>query len=156
MVVEEIIHIYLTILTELILDRMGNFKVVSVVVRRIDALVALVIGHAVEHLGICPMSVISVNNLAHKPEIRLHTACEIMYALDEIICKAIGSIEADTVDVPFFYPVFDSGEKIIYNFTVVKIELYKVVAVVPALVPKAVIVSGIPAEVKSAEPILVA
>ena len=53
-IIHKVVHIDIAILTKLILDRMCYLKVVAVVVGGINSLVALVIGNAVKHFGICP------------------------------------------------------------------------------------------------------
>ena len=75
-----------------------------------------------------------------------------MNALYKFGVKAVRSVKSDAVNVPLFYPHLNSVQKIINNLAVSEIELNKVIAVVPALVPEAVIVSGISAEIQSAEP----
>lgn len=151
-IIHKVVHIDIAVLTKLILDRMCDLKVVAVVVGGINSLVALVIGNAVKHFGICPAAVVAVDYLAHEPEIGLHASCKAMYALDKVIVKAICGIKANTVDIPCFYPHFDSVQQIFNDLVVSQVQLYQVIAVVPSLVPEAVIISGVAAEIKVAEP----
>ena len=52
--------------------RMGNLKIVVVIVTRIQCLVELIVGDGMEGSLIDPAAVISMDDLAHEPELRLH------------------------------------------------------------------------------------
>lgn len=75
-----------------------------------------------------------------------------MDSLDKIVVKAVGGIETDSVNVKFVYPEINCPDKIIGDLGISEIQLNKVVAVVPALVPEAVVIGGISAEIQPAEP----
>ena len=75
-----------------------------------------------------------------------------MDSLDKIVVKAVRSVKADSVNVKLVYPKIYCPHKIISDLGIAEIKLYKVIAVVPALVPEAVVIGGISAEIQSAEP----
>ena len=152
MVVHEVVHIYIPVLPQLIFYGMGYLEIVAVVVRGIYPLVALVVGNAVEHFRVCPASVVPVDYLAHEPEIRSQGTGEGMYPFDEIVIEAVRSVKAYAVYAPVLYPHFNGVQEIFHHLVIAEIELYQVIAVVPALVPEAVVIGGIPAEVQVTEP----
>ena len=61
-------------------------------------------------------------------------------------------VKADSVNVKLVYPKIDGTYQIIGDLGIAEIKLYKVIAVVPALVPEAVVIGGVSAEIQSAEP----
>ena len=156
MVVKEIIHICAAVLTKLILNGMSDLKIVPVVVGGIDPLVALIVCNAVEHITVSPAIVLTVDYLAHEPEVLTETPCKAVDLADEIVCETVCSVEADTVNAPFFYPHFYSSEDVVYNLAVPEVQLYKVIVTVPALVGEVVAVWRPSAEIHSREPVLVA
>ena len=100
----------------------------------INSLVALIICNAVKHFAVCPAVVLTVDDLAHKPEIGAKLAGKAVYSLYKVLGKAVGSVEADTVDTPFLYPHFYRAENVFNHVIVVKVQLYEIVVTVPALV----------------------
>ena len=55
---------------ELPADRMGNLKIIVVIMAGIQTFVQLIIRHTVQFIRSDIAAVVSVNNLAHEPEIR--------------------------------------------------------------------------------------
>lgn len=73
-VINEIICVDISVNTavsKLSVKRMCNFKIVVVIMALINAFVAFIVCNRVKHIGICPMIVIAVGNLAVEPEIGL-------------------------------------------------------------------------------------
>ena len=79
MIVHEIIKLQSlrTIASHLIetFYRMGNLKIVVIIMAGIQRLVELIVGDGMQCSFIDPAAVIPVNHFTHKPELRLHFIC---------------------------------------------------------------------------------
>ena len=56
---------------ELAVQGIGDLKIVFIVVGGIDSLVAFIVCDGIQHLRIGPAVIVTVNNLAHQPKIRV-------------------------------------------------------------------------------------
>ena len=122
----------------------------------IEALVAFIVGNAVEHLRVCPAVVVAVDYLAHEPEIALFALAEASYPLEEVEVDAVGSVKADAVDAKGLYPVVDSVDDVVTDADIAEIEFYEVIVAVPAFIPEWVAAGTLTAEVEVLEPVAVA
>lgn len=104
-----------------------------------NALVALVISCRMKHSVIDKPVVISVNSLSHKEEIIFKAVRKASEPMHEIRVKTVRNVKSYSINFKIFYPVFYTVKKIIYNFIIFKVELYKVIIALPAFIPESVI-----------------
>ena len=116
-----------TAVLELSLKRVSDFKVVVVVVARVDSLVALVVCNRVEHLIVSPAAVVAADNLAVKPEIGLFASAKSLELSKEIKVNNVCGVKAQTVNIKLVNPEVNSVKQIVYNVGIFKVKLYEVV-----------------------------
>ena len=155
-VVNEIIEVDTFINTSvcagLTIDGVVYLEIVLVIVRRVETFVALVVSNAVKHLGICPAVIVTVDYLAHEPEIRTLALAEASDALEEIEINAVSGIKTDTVNAEMLYPVIDGINDMIADADIAQIEFDEVIVTVPAFIPEGITVRTLTAEVEILEP----
>ena len=84
--------------------RMGNFKIIMVVVPGIQRLVQLIIRHGMQRPLIDPARIIAVNYFAHQPELRLHFLRHRTKRMHIVKIQHIRRIQTDPVDIKFTNP----------------------------------------------------
>ena len=141
--------------SELAVDAVVDFKIVFVIVGGVDALIALIVGNAVQHLRVCPTLVVAVDDLTHEPEFRIAFLAEIMDAAEKVEVHAVCGIKANAVNVELVHPHAYGIDQIVTHVPVFQIQLYQVVVAVPALVPEVVAAGALSAEVQAGEPVAV-
>ena len=132
-----------TVRVELPSYGMGDFEIIMIIVAGIQTLPQLIIGHRMKRLIVDPPGVISVNHLAHEPEILLFLTGHPTQLLHEIKLQAVCTVQADTVDIEFVNPEPHHIQKVILHAPIPEIQVRQFEAVVPCLVVKAVVVMGI-------------
>lgn len=85
----------------------------------VDALVHLIICHGMEHLIIHPAGILTVNNLPHQPESRLHRVCEPSQLFHKLEIENIGAVQTDPVDIKLPDPEPDRIQKIVLNLLII-------------------------------------
>ena len=97
---------------------MGNLEIVVVIMTAVECLVKRVVRDTVKRLAVYPAAVITVDNLAHQPEIRLDFLCSTTEHTHKIKIKDIGSIKTDAIYIKFRNPVTDHITDIILNIRI--------------------------------------
>ena len=134
----------------------GDLEIVVVVVAAPQALVQLVVGHRVQHFGVCPAAVVPVDHLTHEPELRFDLVGQTAQPAHEVKVQHVGCIQPDAVDVKLVYPKADGVEVIVLHLRVALVQLDQQVEAAPVPVGKAVVVLVVAPEVHIAEPVLIA
>ena len=70
----------------------GDLKIVMVVVTGIQSLVKLIVGNGMKYLRIYPTGILTVDHLAHEPEIRFHGGGLCPHFLHEVKIQDIGTV----------------------------------------------------------------
>ena len=134
---------------------MGDFEIIMIIVAGIQTLPQLIIGHRMKRLIVDPPGVISVNHLAHEPEILLFLTGHPTQLLHEIKLQAVCAVQTDTVDIELVNPEPHHIQKIILHAPIPEIQVRQLETVVPGLVVKAVVVMGIALEAHILIPVTV-
>ena len=69
MVVNKSIQLHIATDTEKTAYGMGNFEIIVVVVPGEQPFVKLIVGNGMQHLAVGPAAVVTVDDLAHQPEV---------------------------------------------------------------------------------------
>ena len=134
----------------------GDLEIVVVVVAAPQALVQLVVGHRVQHFGVCPAAVVPVDHLTHEPELRFDLVGQTAQPAHEVKVQHVGCIQPDAVDVKLVYPKTDGVKVIVLHLRVALVQLDQQVEAAPVPVGKAVVVLVVAPEVHITEPVLIA
>ena len=95
-------------------DGVGNFKVIVVIVSGIKALVQFIIGNTVEHTLSVPdiTAVISVNHLAHKPEIPFLCLRSSPHFFHKRELQTVCTVQTNTVNVKRIDPEINDSQQV--------------------------------------------
>ena len=137
---------------ELPRQAVADLKQVHGIEAGIQPLVALIIGGAVQHGAVHHALVIAVQHFADEHEFRLQAAGKGAQTAHEILVQTIGHIQPQAVDAKFLHPAANTAEQVFRHSRIAQVQLYKLVMALPVLVPQAVVVTRIAAEV-NVEPI---
>ena len=78
---------------------MRDLEIVVVVVAAVERLVQGIVRHRVQHSGVHPALVFSVDHLSHQPEFRLDGVCQAPQRPHEVKVQHVGGVQAQPVDV---------------------------------------------------------
>ena len=123
--------------------------------RRVNTLIAFVVGYAVQHFWICPTLVVPVDDFTHQPEFRILFLTEIVNTAEEIKVYAICCVEPNSIDVEGIHPVTDCINQVIAHVPVAQVQLNQIIVTVPAFIPERIAAGAGAAEVQSGKPITV-
>ena len=143
------------VLIELPADRMGDLKIIVVVVTGPESLVELIVCDRMAHLAVRPAGIIAVDHLAHQPEGFFLLSGYPAHLLQEIKIQAVRAVQADAVDIKFADPETDHVKQIILHRPVIEIQIDQIAAVSPAFIGKTVVKGAVPAEINSFVPVFV-
>ena len=119
-----------------------------------EALVALVVGDGIQAVtGQILLEILVVDDLPHQEEVVAAAADDAAQPLEEPFGQQIGDVQAEAVDAEFIHPILHRAADVAEHGFVLEIELDELHMPLPALVPKAVVVGGVAAEV-DVEPVL--
>ena len=136
-------------------ERVGNLKIVMVIVAAVEGFVQGIVRHGVQHLRIDPALVLPVNDLAHQPELRFHGVREASQCPHEIEIQNIRRVQTQSVDVELCYPEAYRLQVVIDHLGVSEVELCQQIIAAPVVVGKAVVVLVVVPEVDVAVPVSV-
>ena len=139
---------------ELPLQGVDDLKQIHRVEGGVEALIALIVGTGVEQPLTRPLVIVSVEGLPHQEKLRLQTVAEGTQPVKEILVQAVGHVQAQPVDIKLLHPEFDAVQQIVHYGGISEVELHQLVVPLPALIPKAVAVIGIPVKIDM-EPVLI-
>jgi hypothetical protein len=112
-----------------------------------QSLAAFIIGGrmelAVSHDGL----VITADDLSHQEKVLLQAVCEGPEPVNEVAVQTVSDVQTQSVDPEILDPVPDCVEEMADDCLISKIELHQIVISFPALIPQAVLIGGIAAEI---------
>ena len=135
---------------------MRDFKVIVIVMSGIQGLMQVIVGNGMQGSFIDPADIISVNDLTHQPELRLHFIGSLTKSLHEIEIQYICGIQADSVNIECFHPETNYITDIIFDLWITLIQLYQKVVATPVLVGKTIVILIVAIEIHIAVPVTVA
>ena len=141
-----------TAVCKLTVERMGDLKVVVVVVARINALVALIVGDGIEHFAADNAVVVAADHLAVEPKIGILAFAGVAELFEKFAVHHIRRVQPQTVNAKFVNPEADRIEQILHNLGILQIQLDQIVVTCPALIPKRVAVGAAAVKVQILEP----
>ena len=95
-----------------------------------------------------------MEGFAHEDEVRLKAVCEFPQLPQVIRGEAVGHVQPQPIDIELLHPGADGVELAAHHVRVAQVQLHQLVVALPGLVPEAVVIAGIAAEI-DAEPVLV-
>ena len=137
---------------KLTVERMGDLKVVVVVVARINALVALIVGDGIEHFAADNAVVVAADHLAVEPKFGIFALAGLAELFEELAVHHIRRVQTQTVNAEFVDPEADRIEQILHDLGILQIQLDQIVVTCPALIPKRVAVGAAAVKVQILEP----
>ena len=137
---------------KLTVERMGDLKVVVVVVARINALVALIVGDGIEHFAADNAVVVAADHLAVEPKFGIFALAGLAELFEELTVHHIRRVQTQTVNAEFVDPEADRIEQILHDLGVLQIQLDQIIVSCPALIPKRVAVGTAAVKVQVLEP----
>ena len=132
---------------------MGNLEIVVVIMTAVECLVKRVVRDTVQRLAVYPAAVITVDNLAHQPEIRLDFFSSTTEHTHKIKIKDIGSIKTDAIYIKFRNPVTDHITDIILNIRIALVKFDEQIISTPVVIGKSIIVFVVSIEIDIAVPV---
>ena len=138
---------------ELAHEGMNDLEHVHAVETGEQPLVALIVGRAVQHARAHDGLIVPAQDLADQVEILLKRIRISAKPSDKVPVKAVRDVKPQSVDAKIVDPEFNRVENMGDYFLISEIELYQVVIALPALIPEAVIVGGVPVDTDM-EPVL--
>ena len=138
---------------ELALEAVDYLEEVHTVQAGVQALVALVVRDAVEHLVVHPAVIVAVQRLAQEEKVTQAVA-ETAQAAQEVEVQAVGNVEPQAVYAELLAPELHGVQYVVHDGGVFEVQLHELVVALPALVPEAVVIAAVAAEVY-VEPVLI-
>ena len=120
----------------------------------IEALIALVVGGGVTHLRAHPALVVAVDGLADEDKFRLEAVGKAAQLLEVPVGQAVGHIQPQTVDTVVLHPAADGVKLVLHHRGIGEVQLHQLLVALPGLVPQAVVMAVVAAEV-DVEPVLI-
>ena len=139
--------------SELALEAVDSLKHVHAVEAGIQPLVALVVRDAVEHPVVHPAVIVAVERFAQEKEVAQPVA-EGAQTAQEVEVQAVGNVQAQAVYPELVAPELHGVEYVVRDGGVAEVELHELIVALPTLVPKAVVIAAVAAEI-NVEPVLV-
>ncbi len=130
----------------------SDFKIVFVIVRGIKALLTLIVGDGIKHIGIGPSIVVAMDDLAHQPEIRAFLTAVAAQPSEKGRIHTVSRIKPQAVDSKFVHPHADRAKQMINDLWILQIQLNKIKVPLPALIPEGVAHRATAAEVEIMKP----
>ena len=139
--------------SELPKQRMHDLEQIHAVEAAEKPFIALIVGGRMEHAVVHETIIVSVQHLSQQKELRLQALCITAQPPQEAFVQTVRHIQPQPVDVKLLHPAFHALQKIVHHLLIAEVQLHQIIVPLPALIPKAVIVVGIPVEVNPMEPI---
>ena len=133
-------------------DSMSDLKIIVVVMTGIKPLVKLIICHGIQHFRFYIAAVISVDHLAHQPEIRFLFIGKPPHFFHKGKLQTVRTVKADSVNIKLMDPEADYIQKIFPHLWLPEIEIYQFKTVSPCLIAKSIIIRRIPPKINSLVP----
>ena len=140
---------------ELPIDGIVDFKIVLVVVRRINALIAFIVRDRIQHFRICPTLIVAVDDFTHQPEIRFLALAEAANPLEEVKVHAICCIKPNPVNLEFVHPVANRFNQVVTYMPVLQVQLDQIIIAIPTFIPEWVTIWTRTAKVQTCKPIAI-
>ena len=138
--------------SKLPVEGISDFKIVFVIVRGIKALLTLIVGDRIKHIGIGPSVVVAMDNFSHQPEIRTFFKAEGTKAAEKGRIHTVSRVKPQTVDSKFVHPHAGRAEQMVNDLWILQIQLNKIKVPLPALIPEGVAHRAAAAEVEIMKP----
>ena len=113
----------------------------------------LVVGHRVQHFGVCPAAVVPVDDLAQEEKVPLSAVRKAAQRRHEAKVQHIRCIQANAVDVEFRDPEVYGVQKMLPHFGIALVQLHQQVIAAPVFVGKPIVEAVVPVKAHIAEPI---
>ena len=139
---------------ELPVQRKSDFKQIHGIKAGIQALIALIVGDAVEHLVVHALVIVPVEHLPQEEKLRLQAVAEAPQPAQKVQVQTVGHVQAQAVNIELLYPAPDAMQKIFHHFRISQVQLHQFKVALPALIPEAIVVAVVAAEI-DAEPVLI-
>ena len=117
MIVNEIVKVKVAHVLQIFYS-MRDFEIIMIIVAAIKGLVKCVVSYAVKCTSIYPAAVITMDNLSHQPEVRLHFFSSTPKLFHKVKIKNICCIKADAVYIKFRNPETDHITNVILNIRI--------------------------------------
>lgn len=117
MIVHKVVEIQVSHILEIFYS-MGDLEIVMIIVSTVECFVQCVVCYAVKSFSVYPAAVISVDDLAHKPEIFFYFCCCTAQGTHEIEIKNVCCVKADSIYIKFGYPETDHIADVILYFRI--------------------------------------
>ena len=92
---------------------MGDFKIIMIIMPGIQTLVQFIVCNAVEQIVTDVPAVISMNYLAHQPEIFFLGICESPHCFHETEIKTVRAVKTNSINLEFINPKSNHIQKVI-------------------------------------------
>ncbi len=133
-------------------ERIGNLKVVFVVVGGVKPFAAFVVGDRIERTGVRPAVVIPMDDLAHQPEIGVSALAVVPELVEKVHVHTVSRVKAQTVDPEFVDPHAHRAKQMAHNVRIAQVELDQIVMPLPAFVPEWIPQRAAAAKIEVVEP----
>ena len=133
---------------------MGDFKEIHAVKAGIDALVAFIIGTAVQHFVIDDQVIVAKEHFSNQGKSWFELFAECAETSHKVVVQAVSNIEAQSVNAEFFNPESDTIQQVICDCRILQIQLNQLEMAFPALIPKAIVITAVAVKINE-KPVLV-
>ena len=113
----------------------------------IQSLIAFIVGAGMQHLIVHQRLIVAMQDLSHQEKVLLQPVAEAAEPAHKVMIQQIGNIQTQTVDIEVLHPETDAFQNVIHNLFIFQIQLHQVIISLPALIPQAVIIVGIAAQI---------
>ena len=129
---------------ELAVQAVGNLVHVGAVETGVEALVALIVGDAVAGVRVHPAVIVPVEGLPHQHKLRLQPLGKTAQLPQKCLIQAVGHVQPQPVDAVVGHPAPDGVKNMVHHIRIVQIQLDQLLTALPALIPEAVVIAGVP------------
>ncbi len=109
--------------------------------------ITFIVGRRMQHLVVDHLVIIPVQHLAQQIELRFQPFRKCPQPPYKIMIQTISHIQTQAVDIELLYPAFYTVQNMINHIFMAQVDLHQIVISFPALIPEAVVVVGIAAQI---------
>ncbi len=137
------------------LDRMGDLKIIMVVVAGIKGFMQMVIGNGMQSALVDPSGIIPMDHFPHKPKLGLHFVGHLAQGFHKIKIQYVCGIQPDPVHIELFDPKSDHVANIILHRRVVLVQFHQQIITAPVFIGKSIVIFIVPPKIHIAVPIFI-
>ena len=134
-------------------QRMGDLKIVVVIVPAVERLVQGIVRHRVQHLRVDPALVFPVDHFPHEPEFGLDRVRQSAQRTHEVKIQNIGRVQAQPVDVELRDPPAYRVQMIVDHLRIAQVELRQQIIPAPVVIGKPVVILVVVPKIDAAVPV---